>query len=74
MGISHDASVTSLENIAILRINLEMRQDKNKQIKEVIMNLSPASIAIARNMLQEGLPTDLINKVTGLSLAEIIQL
>jgi mevalonate pyrophosphate decarboxylase len=31
-----------LQNIAHLRINLEMRDNKTKQIKEVIMNLSPA--------------------------------
>jgi hypothetical protein len=88
----------TLENIAILRINLEMRQNKSKQIKEVIMNLSPAyekwrqetlaegeargeaqgkksaSISIARSMLKEGLPIDLITKVTGLASAEIAQL
>ena len=33
-----------------------------------------ASISIARNMLQEGLPIDLITKVTGLASAEIAQL
>jgi mevalonate pyrophosphate decarboxylase len=31
-----------LQNIARLRINLEMRDNKTKQTKEVIMNLSPA--------------------------------
>jgi hypothetical protein len=31
-----------LQNIARLRINLEMRDNQTKQIKEVIMNLSPA--------------------------------
>jgi hypothetical protein len=31
-----------LENIARLRINLEMRDNQTKQTKEVIMNLSPA--------------------------------
>jgi predicted transposase YdaD len=79
-----------------------MRQNKSKQIKEVIMNLSPAyekwrqetlaegeargeargeaqgqkyaSISIARSMLQEGLPIDLIIKVTGLASTEIAQL
>jgi hypothetical protein len=98
----HPYREITLENIAILRINLEMRQNKNKQIKEVIMNLSPAyekwrqetlaegeargeargeaqgqkyaSIAIAKSMLQEGLPIDLIIKVTGLSSTEIVQL
>jgi hypothetical protein len=33
---------TILQNIARLRINLEIRDNKTKQIKEVIMNLSPA--------------------------------
>jgi predicted transposase/invertase (TIGR01784 family) len=33
-----------------------------------------ASISIARNMLQEGLPIELITKVTGLASAEIAQL
>jgi hypothetical protein len=99
---AHPYRQITLENIAILRINLEMRQNKSKQIKEVIMNLSPAyekwrqetlaegeargeargeaqgqkyaSISIARSMLQEGLPIDLITKVTGLASTEIAQL
>jgi hypothetical protein len=103
---NHPYRQITLENIAIFRINLEMRQNRTKQIKEVIMDLSPAyekwrqktlaegeargevrgevrgelqgqkyaSISIARNMLQEGLPIDLITKVTGLTSAEITQL
>jgi hypothetical protein len=80
----------TLEHISSLQINLKLRQNKTKDIKEVIMNLSPAyekwkketiaeggkatAIAIAKNMLREGAAITFIAKVTGFSLAEIDQL
>jgi hypothetical protein len=50
----HPYRQVTLENIAILRINLEMRQNKTKQIKEVIMNLSPAYEKWRQETLAEG--------------------
>lgn len=79
----------TLEHISSLQINLKLRHNKTKDIKEVIMNLSPAYIkwkeetiaegsrkaltSVARTMLQEGVAIAFIAKVTGLSVAEIEQ-
>jgi hypothetical protein len=80
----------TLEHISILQINLKLRQNKTKDIKEVIMNLSPAYLkwrqetiaeggkatatVIAKNMIREGAAIAFIAKVTGFSAAEIEQL
>ncbi|NJM45494.1 MAG: hypothetical protein HC860_04415 [Alkalinema sp. RU_4_3] len=80
----------TLRHISILQINLKLRQNKTKDIKEVIMNLSPAyekwheeaiaqgrsleRLSIAKTMLQEGAAMNFIAKVTGFSVAEIEQL
>jgi hypothetical protein len=80
----------TLEHISILQINLKLRQNNTNDIKEVIMNLSPAYLKwrqetiaeggkatatlIAKNMLREGAAIAFIAKVTGFSAAEIEQL
>jgi hypothetical protein len=43
-----------LEHISILQINLKLRQNKTKDIKEVIMNLSPAYLKWRQETIDEG--------------------
>jgi hypothetical protein len=44
----------TLEHISSLQINLKLRQNKTKDIKEVIMNLSPAYIKWKEETIAEG--------------------
>jgi hypothetical protein len=86
----HPYRQETLKHISILQINLKLRQNKTNNIKEVIMNLSPAYekwheetlaegskqtlVSVAKTMLREGLAIDLITKITGFSATEIAQL
>jgi hypothetical protein len=54
LDLEHPYRQTAFENISILRINLEMSENKTKQIKEVIMNLSPAYEKWRQETLTEG--------------------
>jgi hypothetical protein len=50
----HPYRQDTLKHIAILQVNLQVRQNKTKAIKEVIMNLSPAYEKWHRETLAEG--------------------
>jgi hypothetical protein len=54
LDLKHPYRQVAFENISILRINLEMSENKTKQIKEVIMNLSPAYEKWRQDTLNEG--------------------
>jgi hypothetical protein len=50
----HPYRQETIHHIAILQVNLQVRQNKTKAIKEVIMNLSPAFEKIRDELLAEG--------------------
>jgi hypothetical protein len=50
----HPYRQDTLKHISILQVNLEVRQNKTKQLKETIMNLSPAYEEWHRKTIAEG--------------------
>ncbi len=88
LPIDHPYRSVTLHHISRLRINLELRQNKTKDLREVIMNLAPAydqwleelesktevkvQTAIAQRMLQKNMALADIADLTGLSI-EVLQ-
>jgi hypothetical protein len=84
---NHPYRQETLRHIAILQVNLEIRQNKTKEVKEVMMNLAPAyeqwlntnrqaareetQLEIARRMLDKQIPLAEIAEITGLPIATI---
>jgi hypothetical protein len=50
----HPYRQDTLKHISILQVNLQVRQNKTKQLKETIMNLSPAYEEWHRKTIAEG--------------------
>ncbi len=84
LPLDHPYRGTTLHHISRLQVNLKLRQNKSKEIREIIMNLAPAydkwleetlaqnreetQISIARRMLSKNLPLTDISDFTGLSI------
>lgn len=80
LPLNHPYRGTTLHHISRLHINLNLRQNKSKEIQEIIMNLAPAydkwleevkigeQISIARRMLKKNLALTDIADCTGLSI------
>jgi hypothetical protein len=80
LPLDHPYRGTTLHHISRLQVNLKLRQNKSKEIREIIMNLAPAydawleevkteeQITIARRMLQRNVPIEDIASDTGLSI------
>lgn len=86
LPLDHPYRGTTLHHISRLQINLKLRQNKSKEIQEIIMNLAPAydkwleevktgeQISIARRMLKKNLALTDIADCTGLSIELLQQL
>ena len=80
----HPYRQETLRHISVLQIHLQLRQNKTKDLREVIMNLAPAYdqwlqntlaqghkeglVTVARRLLQRDRPLEEIAQDTGLSI------
>ncbi len=84
LPLEHPYRSTTLHHISRLQINLQVRQNKTKDLWEIMMNLAPAydkwlaetetktQTTIALRMLDLKMPIETIAQVTGLSI-EVVQ-
>jgi hypothetical protein len=84
LPIDHPYRQETLRHIAVLQINLQVQQNKTRDLREVMMNLAPAyekwlqetlekgrqetQMTIALRLLQKDMPLDEISECTGLSI------
>jgi predicted transposase/invertase (TIGR01784 family) len=86
----HPYRQQTLYHLAVLQVNLKIRQNQSQDLQEVMMSLSPAyekweqetlakgrqegQLEIVRRMLQGDLPLETIAQVTGWSIEQLQRL
>jgi hypothetical protein len=90
LPVDHPYRQQTLYHLAVLQVNLKIRQNQSQDLQEVMMSLSPAyekweqetlakgrqegQLEIVRRMLQGDLPLETIAQVTGWSIEQLQRL